>query len=147
MKYAWIENTVIRDIANSNPAELYHPDIAALYDTQVPDEAENGDGWVNGELVKPVPPAPVAPVEPVVVPPKVSPVEFKLLFTSPERIGMKAARVTDAIVDDFFSIVEDPRLTLVNLGLQSTQDALSYLVMKGLLTVKRRAVILLGQVQ
>jgi hypothetical protein len=64
MKYAWIENDKIRDVAHSNPAEIYHPDVAAFYTTQVPDDAVNGDGWVNGALVKPEPPAPAAP-EPV----------------------------------------------------------------------------------
>jgi len=54
MKYAWIENDKIRDVAHSNPIEIYHPDVAVLYTTQVPDDAVNGDGWVNGALVKPV---------------------------------------------------------------------------------------------
>lgn len=54
MKYAWIENDKIRDVAHSNPAEIYHPDVAVFYNTQVPDDAVNGDGWVNGALVKPV---------------------------------------------------------------------------------------------
>lgn len=58
MKYAWIENDKIRDVAHSNPIEIYHPDVAALYTTQVPDDAVNGDGWVNGALVKPVIPEP-----------------------------------------------------------------------------------------
>jgi hypothetical protein len=145
MKKAWIENAQVRDIAAGNPSELHHPDVAAFYDTDVPDNATNGDGWVNGELVKPTPPAPVAPVAPVIVPPKVSPVEFKLLFTAPERIGIKTS--TDPVVQDFFEIVNDPRLTLVDLGLQSTQDALSYLASLGLISVERRAEILLGQVQ
>jgi hypothetical protein len=63
MKYAWIENERIRDIAPGNPEQIYHPDVAVLYDTQVPDDAANGDGWVNGQLVKPepAPPAPPAP--------------------------------------------------------------------------------------
>jgi hypothetical protein len=60
MKYAWIENAIIRDIAHSNPEEIYHPDIAKFYDTQVPDDANNGDGWVNGILVKSEP-APLTP--------------------------------------------------------------------------------------
>jgi hypothetical protein len=62
---AWIENERIRDIAHSDPFEIYHPDVAKFYDTEVPDEAENGDGWVNGKLVKPVIPEPVpAPIPP-----------------------------------------------------------------------------------
>jgi hypothetical protein len=61
MKYAWIENNTIRDIAWTDPNKIYHPDVAKFYDTQVPDDAVNGDGWVNGALVKPEPPAPPAP--------------------------------------------------------------------------------------
>jgi hypothetical protein len=64
MKHAWIENDRIRDIALGNPAELYHPDVAKFYDTQVPDDAANGDGWVNGQLVKPEPPPPAPPAPP-----------------------------------------------------------------------------------
>ena len=53
MKYAWIENNQIKDIAQGNPSEIYHPDVAQFYTAQVPDNAQNGDGWVNGKLVKP----------------------------------------------------------------------------------------------
>jgi hypothetical protein len=54
MKYAWIENDNIRDICQGgDPASCYHPDVAKFYDTQVPDDAANGDGWVDGQLVKP----------------------------------------------------------------------------------------------
>ena len=66
MKFAWIENDKIRDVAHSNPNDIYHPDVAKFYDTQVPDDAANGDGWVNGQLVKPEPPPP-APPTPVVL--------------------------------------------------------------------------------
>jgi hypothetical protein len=62
---AWIENERIRDIAHSDPFEIYHPDVAKLYDTEVPADATNGDGWVNGKLIKPVIPEPVpAPIPP-----------------------------------------------------------------------------------
>jgi len=61
MKYAWIENDKVRDVCHGNPAECYHPDVAVFYSTQVPDDAVNGDGWVDGQLVKPAPPAPAEP--------------------------------------------------------------------------------------
>lgn len=62
MKWAWIENDKIRDICQGgNPKECYHADFAGFYDTQVPDDAVNGDGWVNGQLVKPVAPPPSPP--------------------------------------------------------------------------------------
>ena len=53
MKYAWVENNQIKDVAWQNPSDIYHPDVAQFYTTQVPDNAENGDGWVNGKVVKP----------------------------------------------------------------------------------------------
>jgi hypothetical protein len=58
MKYAWIENGKVRDVAHSDPSKIYHPDVAVFYDTLVPDDAVNGDGWVDGQLVKPEPPPP-----------------------------------------------------------------------------------------
>lgn len=61
MKYAWIENERVRDVCHGDPAECYHPDVAVFYDTQVPDDAVNGDGWVDGQLVKPEPPPPAPP--------------------------------------------------------------------------------------
>lgn len=147
MRKAWIENNIIRDIAPGNPDELFHPDIAKLYDTEVPDDAANGDGWIDGQLVKPEPPAAVEPAEQAQpVPPKVSPVEFKLLFTAQERVAIKAARATDPVVDDFYDIAEDPRLTHVDLGLQSTRDAINYLAAQGLIAADRVPVIMAGTV-
>lgn len=140
--FARIINDVAVDVS-SNPAEQFHPDIAAEF-RPVPDEVRQGWRLVSGTWTEP---APVEPSAPAVVFPKVSPVEFKLLFTPQERVAIKAARATDVAIDDFFDIVEDPRLTFVDLGLQSTQDALSYLVQQGLLTVERRQQILAGQVQ
>jgi hypothetical protein len=61
MKYAWIENGKVRDVAHSDPSKIYHPDVAVFYDTLVPDDAANGDGWVDGQLVKPEPPPPPPP--------------------------------------------------------------------------------------
>jgi hypothetical protein len=56
MKYAWIENEIVRDIAPGSPADWYHPEVAKFYDTEVPNDAENGDSWVNNKLVKrPIP--------------------------------------------------------------------------------------------
>lgn len=62
---AWIENNIIRDIAHAEPFYIYHPDIAKFYDTDVPDNAENGDLFVDGILTKPEPVViePIAPVK------------------------------------------------------------------------------------
>jgi hypothetical protein len=63
MKYAWIENEQIRDICQGgNPEDCYTPNVAAYYDTLVPDEAQNGDGYVDGHWIPaPPPPPPVPP--------------------------------------------------------------------------------------
>jgi len=150
MKKAWIENNTVRDICVGNPAECYHPDIAAHYNTDVPDETVNGATLVDGKWVNPI-----APVKPAPAAITVSPIEFMLLFTSPERVYIKSIRNTDPVVGDFMDIVEHPKLSLVNLALESTQQAVDYLLSKlaeaGIITpdqvAGRRAAILSGAFQ
>lgn len=79
--------------------------------------------------------------------PKVTPVQFKMLFTSAERIAIKAAKTTDPVLEDAFEILEDPRLTEVDLGIKSNQDLLLYMVSNGLITDARRMEILTGKLQ
>ena len=136
---AWIENGIIRDIAHTEPSEIYHPDIAKFYDTEVPDDAENGDTFVEGVLTKPV----IVEPTPMIVEPKtltLSPIEFKLRFTAPERVAIYQS--TDLIVKDFISLLDDIRLQTVDLTLQSTIDAVDYLISLGLVEVSRKDIIL-----
>jgi hypothetical protein len=142
MKYAWIENNVIRDIANGNPDELFHADIAKYYDTEVPDDVLNGATLVNGAWVNPAPVEYAAPEAMPKEAPKVSPIEFKLLFSPTERVAIKTS--IDPIVQDFYEITNDARLTYIDLGLKSTKDAIAYLVNIGILTKDRADVILSG---
>ena len=146
MKHARIANNTAVDVRTESPEGFFTPEIAAQF-VEVPDEVENG--WLLESGIWSAPPAPPEPQpEPLQIDaPRGSPVEFKLLFTAQERVAIKAARATDPVIDDFFDIVEDPRLTHVNLGLQSTQDALAYLEATGLITTARRQEILAGQVQ
>lgn len=72
----------------------------------------------------------------------ISPVQFKLLFTSEERVAIRVARETDPVIDDFFDIIDDPRLSEVNLKLSSTSEALTYFVTKNLITEVRKKQIL-----
>ena len=80
MKYAWIEGGKVRDVASGDPAANYHPDVAKLYDTLVPDEARNGDGWDGTTLA----PAPVPEIA-VVAAPAPTRAEYSLAFTAEER--------------------------------------------------------------
>lgn len=63
MKLAWIENDKIRDVCPGLPAECYTEEVAKHYTQEVPDNAENGDGWVDGQLVKPEPLAALPQIE------------------------------------------------------------------------------------
>ena len=146
MKKARVINNVAVDVVVGDPAEFFHPNIATQFEL-VPDEVEAGwrrdpqtGAWLAPEPVELQPETPTAF-------PKVSPVEFKLLFTAQERVAIKAERGNDPMIDDFFGIIEDPRLTYVDLGLQSTQDALGYLETKGFITYARRVQILAGKIQ
>jgi hypothetical protein len=76
---------------------------------------------------------------------QVSPIVFKLLFTGPERVAIKNS--TDPLVRDFSDLVADPRLNYVDLGLQSTKEALEYLAMIDILAPERVNEILLGKVR
>lgn len=142
MKYAWIENTVIRDLTAGDPLDVFHPDIATLFDTQVPDEAESGDTFTDGVLTKKPIPEPVIPELPAVVPPTVSAIQYKMLFTSAERIAAKQS--TDPVIVDLQDLLQDPRTLTVNLALKSISDALDYLTAVNLLAPGRKAEILTG---
>lgn len=145
MRYARIINHIAVDTRTESPEGCFTPNISAEF-VEVPDEVQ--DGWSNesGAWDAPVVLEQVTPGPAATVPPTVSPIEFMLLFTAPERVSIKGARATDPIIEDFLSIVEDQRLTGVNLALQSTQDALSYLVAMSHITEERKAEILLGKV-
>lgn len=140
--YARIIEKVAVDVS-TNPQECFVDEIAAQFE-EVPVYVQTG--WVRDDSGTWSEPAPM-PEPGASQSQHVSPVEFKLLFTSAERIAIKTARDADPVIDDFFDIVDDPRLTYVDLGLQSTKDALAYLASKNLITEARREEILAGQVQ
>lgn len=139
--FARIINDVAIDVS-PDPQNHFHPDIVVEF-VAVPGTVVIGSTRdANGIWTAPVPAA--AQTQIAAVAPKTSPVEFKLLFSAQERVAIKVVRATDPVLDDFFSLVDDPRLTHVDLGLQSTKDAIAYLVTGGLLTQTRADEILAG---
>lgn len=58
--------------------------------------------------------------------PKVSPLDFKMAWTSPERIKVNELKDADPVLADFWGIIEDPRLEVVDLSLKSVQDGVDY---------------------
>lgn len=125
-KKAWVEDGKIRDICPfESPLDCYIPEIAANYSIDVPDNAANGDLWDGVTITKPVvEEPPIIPIES----PKVSLVNFLLLFTGAERVAARALRATDPIIDDFWKLLEIS--TTIDLGLQVTKDGVAYTLTK-----------------
>lgn len=78
MKHAWIENDKVRDVAPGDPFQFYHPDIAAYYNTLIPDDIQMGANW-DGEKW----------VNQIIVPPQELVVEQ---IKTPRRIGQQELR-------------------------------------------------------
>jgi hypothetical protein len=55
MKYAWIENDKVRDICPGHPDQHYTPQVAAFYNTEVPDDTRVGSVFMGGSWVYLVP--------------------------------------------------------------------------------------------
>ena len=70
--------------------------------------------------------------------------DFMLLFTSQERIAIRAS--TNPVAVDFLRIIDDPRLLVVDLNNPAVSGGLAYFVSIGLLTADRPAKILAGQI-
>jgi len=113
----------------ATPTRYKFPDEASLEIALEAMEEPSSPGWT--------PPAVAAPL--------VSPVEFKLLFTAQERVAIKQLRATDELLEDFMSIIEDPRLTHVNLGLSSVIEGVDYLVSVEVISLQRAAAVKTGE--
>ncbi len=141
--FARIINAVAVDISSA-PAEHFHPSIAADF-VAVPDTVQPGWRLVDGAWIAPEPAEAAQPIEVGNLTP--TPPEFLLLFTFAERVAIRATRSTDPAIDDLLMMVEDPRLTMVDLRLQSTRDAIGYLAAQGLIGAERVEQILAGVMQ
>lgn len=140
MKYAWIENEIVRDVTDHDPYTVFCSEVAERYSTEVPDEAENGDTY-NGTLTKRVIPV-ITHVEAKIAPPVVSVIHYKMLFTVQERILAKNS--TDEIIKDLQEIINDPRTTTVDLSLESVGSALDCMCTLGIIAEGRKEQILTG---
>ena len=143
MKYARIVNGIAVDVRDDCPDGLYVPDIVSEF-VEVPDNVEDnyffdGTEWTAPVVFEPVVTDPLIPI--------ISPVEFKLLFTPQERVSIKKEISTDEIIEDLFTILDDPRLTNVNLNLESNVAIMDYLEQKGLITAERKAEIMTGVIK
>lgn len=143
MKYARIINHSAVDVRDESPEGYFTPNLVEEF-VQVPDQVENGWTLTNGHWQAPLPPEPAPEPEPIETPLEVIPVAFKLLFKPEERIAINEARKTDPMLQDAFSILDDPRLTAVNMRLNSTKDLVKYCALKGYIPTNRVDEILSG---
>jgi len=58
--------------------------------------------------------------------PKVGPIHFQMLFTPEEAITADGLKATDKVLASFWKLIDDPRTDVVDLGLQSVQNAIEY---------------------
>lgn len=153
-RFARIVDDQVVEIIDWSPEGRYPEDWLWV---ECPPETVQGSTFQDGKWDHPTPPAPVEPQPPA--PARilqVSPPTFLLLFTSQERIGIRAARnysgadanpnMVKAVLDDWFAIIDDPRLQYVDLTLPATQQGIDFLVTVGLLTAPRAEEIKLGVV-
>lgn len=120
--FARIVNNAAVDVSTA-PHEQFHPDLAGEF-AEVPAEVQPGWRLVDGQWQSP-PAAEPAPA-PTATYPTVGPTHFKMLFTAPERLKAKELRGADPMLDDFWELIDDPRTDVVNLALQSVQQAVEY---------------------
>lgn len=140
MNYARVVNGTAVDVSQE-PTSEFHSDIASEF-VEVPDVVERG--WVKAEDGTWSAPMPASSNDNRRA---LSPVDFMLLFTSAERVAIKAARESDQMIADFFDLLEDPRLERVRLGQPAVQEGVHYLATQGLITEQRRDEILQGGAQ
>lgn len=143
--YARIINGVAIDVS-TDPENCFHPIIAAEF-VVVPDSVQhgwrlNGDSWQAPSGVVSV--TPDAPTETGNLTP--TPPEFLLLLTLQERVAIRAAGPTDVIIEDILRMLDDPRVTFIDLTNPSFIEALNYLTTTepALLTAQRAARVLAG---
>ena len=108
---------------SADPQNSFHPDIAAEF-VAVPDNVR--PGWVKGSDGKWSAPAPVVPDVPAVTYPKVGPIAFQMLFAPAEMIAADELKATDKVLASFWKLIDDPRTDVVDLGLESVQNAIEY---------------------
>lgn len=141
--YARVVKGVVVDVA-SDPASQFHPSLAAEF---VAAPKAVAPGWtLSGETWA----APVVEMAPVADPVelgnlKPSPMEFLLLLTLAEQATIRAAAPNDPQVGILVSMVDDTRLTFVDLTHPTVIEAIQYLAgAPALLTADRAARVLAG---
>lgn len=134
--YARVINNIAVDVS-TDPFNSFVPELANEF-IPVPDFVKPGYVLINDEWKEPIPvPKPEPQPEPTPSYPIVTPIQFKLLFTSQERVAIDEAKSTSPIIKDFFSLIDDPRLSEVDFNLKSVRDMIDELARLELIAPSR----------
>jgi hypothetical protein len=120
--YARIVNGQAVDVS-SDPEKSFHPDIAKLFES-VPASVQ--PGWMKGSTGKWKAPEREPEAAPKPEYPKVGAIHFQMLFTAAETVAAQDLKASDKVLASFWRLIDDPRTTEVNLGLQVVQGAIEY---------------------
>lgn len=134
------------EVVDFDPAERFHPEIAALF-TPVAASVVVGSVLKGKSWTHPKPEAVEAAAAPRRV--KLSPPEYLLQYTAEERVAIrKAAKESEhpaqAFLADWLEIINDPRLTTIDVSLPQTRAGHDALVATGFLSAERKAEIEAG---
>lgn len=128
--WARVVGNIAVEITSISPEGRFTPNIEAEFQ-EVPDNTQpgatwNGDDWVNPQAVSPPSPSPAVRIYPTVTIPA-----FMLLFTSAERVSIRAKVANtgspDATLNDWWAILQDSRTLTVDLNSNGSLLALQYL--------------------
>ncbi len=127
MKHARIENGQVLEVIAFNPTGKYHESIVWH---EVPDDVEAG--WTTTDNINFTEPEPEPGGEPPVEREEkfINVMPFKLSFLPQERLAINNLRATDPVIDDFYTILDDPRCIRIDLNLPSIQAAVNSFVGK-----------------
>lgn len=136
--YARNVNNQAVDVTTTDPATLYHADVAAQF-VVVPDGTLTGATYDPAAKKWTNPATPAAPAAPAAGPmPRLTPMTFYLAFSPAERIKIKTS--TDPLVAEFWDTYQRAERTDTDVdpNLVSIQEGLGYLVQVGILASESR---------
>ena len=143
--WARILNNIAEEIVTTNPAEIFHADVAAMFSV-VPDGTLPCASFASGAWVNP-PPVTPPPATPAALYAKLDPMAFYVAFKPTERMlikalastgipanspllgGANAAIPADMIIAEFWETFEltQSSNTPIDTSLVSIQEGLAYL--------------------
>lgn len=139
-KYARLSNGVVVDVITTLPEESMHPSLAKEFE-EVADDVERSWEKVKGVLTKPVstpePEPEPNPVQPVIT---LSVPDILFLFSWVERNAFRKSN--DPLVQDFVTMLADPRLTSLTLPSKFFTEAVAQMQGLNILSPARAAAIL-----